>query len=79
MYDYLKGLVSGVVLSFSLILLMGLTENNKSSKILSEIQYNIRNIESDVYRISEKGIECIGSVRCGGGFIDSISQAVDCK
>jgi len=79
MFDYIKGLISGVIISLSFFLFMGLTNNDKTDKMLSEIQDNIKNIESDVYRMSEKGVECIGTVRCGGGFIDSIEQKVDCK
>tara|TARA_B100001250_G_C19685056_1_gene737665 strand:+ start:790 stop:1029 length:240 start_codon:yes stop_codon:yes gene_type:complete len=79
MFDYMKGLISGIIISFSLFLFMGLAKNDKTEKMLSDIQHNIKNIESDVYRMSEKGVECIGSVRCGGGFVDSIEQAVDCK
>ena len=79
MFDYMKGLISGIIISFSLFLFMGLAKNDKTEKMLSDIQHNIKNIESDVYRMSEKGVECIGSVRCGGGFVDSIEQEVDCK
>lgn len=75
----MKGLISGIIISFSLFLFMGLAKNDKTEKMLSDIQHNIKNIESDVYRMSEKGVECIGSVRCGGGFVDSIEQEVDCK
>ncbi len=79
MFNFMKGLVSGIVITFSFLLFMGMSENDKTDKILLDIQNNIINIESDVYRMSEKGVECIGSVRCGGGFIDNVEQEVDCK
>ncbi len=79
MFNFINGLVSGIIISFSLFLFMGMSKNDKTDKILLDIQNNIKNIESDVYRMSEKGVECVGSVRCGGGFIDSIEQEVDCK
>ena len=79
MFDFIKGLVSGIVITFSFLLFIGMSKNDKTEKMLLDIQNNIINIEGDVYRMSEKGVECIGSVRCGGGFIDRIEQEVYCK
>ena len=79
MSDFKKGLESGIIISFSFLLFVAMSKNNQTHKVLLDIQNNIKNIESDVYRMSEKGVECIGAVRCGVGFIDKIDQEVNCK
>ena len=79
MKDYIKGLVTGMTLSFCVLTLTGAVEKSNSKKLLEKIQKDISNIESDVYRITEKGVECLGAIRCGGGFVDHILEDVNCK
>ena len=79
MKEYIKGLVTGIILSFSVLTLSGAGGSSSTNEILEKIQKDISNIESDVYRISEKGVECISAVRCGGGFVDRILEDVNCQ
>mgnify|MGYP001158090443 FL=1 len=78
MKDYVKGFITGITFPLC-ILFFGSSEKSKINEILKEIQRDISNIESDIYRINEKGIECLGSVRCGGGFVDDVIGKVNCK
>ena len=71
--------IEGPTNPYALIRLFGSSEKSKINEILKEIQRDISNIESDIYRINEKGIECLGSVRCGGGFVDDVIGKVNCK
>ena len=79
MKEYIKGLITGVILSFCVLTLSGAGRRSSPNEILEKIQKDISNIESDVYRISEKGVECISAVRCGGGFVDRILEDVNCQ
>ena len=79
MKEYIKGLITGIILSFSVLTLSGAGGSSSTNENLEKIQKDISNIESDVYRISEKGVECLSAVRCGGGFVDRILEDVNCK
>ena len=79
MKEYIKGLITGIILSFCVLTLSGAGGSSSTNEILEKIQKDISNIESDVYRISEKGVECISAVRCGGGFVDRILEDVNCQ
>ena len=78
MKDYVKGFITGIIFPLCL-LFFGSSEKSQINEILKEIQRDISNIESDIYRINEKGIEVLGPVRCGGGFVDDVIGKVDCK
>jgi len=79
MKEYIKGLLTGITISFCVFIFSGAVNKSTTNKILQKIQRDISNIESDVYRISDKGVECNGAVRCGGGFVNQIIEKVDCK
>ena len=80
MQEYINGILIGITFSICIFIFSGATVNKRTTnEILQKIQLDISNIESDVYRMSEKGVECNGSVRCGGGFVDQIIEKVDCK
>jgi|TARA_B100001971_G_scaffold115708_1_gene106404 hypothetical protein len=79
MKNYIKGLITGMTVSFCVVILSGAGEKNSTNELLEKIQQDISNIESDVYRMSEKGVECLGAVRCGGGFVDRIVEEVNCQ
>tara|TARA_A100000164_G_scaffold381906_1_gene436404 strand:- start:2956 stop:3198 length:243 start_codon:yes stop_codon:yes gene_type:complete len=79
MREFTRGFLIGLAAPILLIIFLGANNQDNTNELLTKIQHDISNIESDVYRMSEKGVSCIGAVRCGGGFVDSINSDVSCK
>jgi len=70
MKSYLQGLITGVLLALSSVMIMG--SQFSGYKSINDVYSSITEIQNDIEYIKKWGVEC------NGGSIDDIDNPVEC-